>query len=100
MFSSFGSLKSLGTEVKKDKFLWKGSLVSRMLPACPGLPPGQELHIHSEMGLFFFSFFPEVPLGSRGWGEGNSFLLERPETWDSWGGDLTGGVLVRSYCSP
>lgn len=57
MFSSFGSLKSLGTEVKKDKFLWKGSLVSRMLPACPGLPPGQELHIHSEMGLFFFFLF-------------------------------------------
>lgn len=85
----------MGTEVKKDKFLWKGSLASRMLPACPGLPPGQKLHMHSEMGFFFFPpFFPEVPLGSRGWGKVTCFLLEHPNTWDSWGGDLTGSVLV------
>lgn len=55
-----GSLKSLGTEVKKEKFLWKGSLATGMLPAWSGPLPGQELHTHTHHGDWFvrFSFSP------------------------------------------
>lgn len=78
-------VKSLGTEVEKEVFLLKRSLVAGMWPACP--TPGPSLHprIHTHthtiilyISLYiffkFFCFSPAVPLGSKEWGKAVHFL--------------------------
>ena len=96
------SWKSLGTEAKKGKFLWKGSLATGMLPARPDPPSDHELHtlilFIIIIILCFFFFFSEVPFGGGGVRGGRRHRLPPVASscaslWKGWKGALPDGVL-------